>query len=141
MNSQKGEGPEHSLKGADRIAGQGSPQLSRVYTDSDGPIDLNRALGPGTSGGVGGIHVTRKNLSDPNILPAFASDHIPGSTPNRVTEIEVPRGGILPDPTGDNHPETGWIAPNTPGTSIVNVWDVDWGDFLSPPKITPRRQS
>jgi RHS repeat-associated protein len=118
----------------------------RVYTGTDGPVDLNRpgtgATGPGglpTSRGAGGTHVTTKDLTDPEVLTPFAADYIPGSRPKRVSEIEVPANGILRDPTGDVRPDTGWIAPNTPGASVVKEWDVDWGDFMSPPTISPRK--
>jgi hypothetical protein len=70
-------------------------------------------------------------------LPPFASNHIPGSTPKRVTEIEVPQGAVKADPTGDTHPHTGWIPPNTPGVKIKHEWEVNWGDFMSPPTLTP----
>lgn len=88
-------------------------------------------------GRAGGTHVTTKDLSDPDVLPPFASDVIPGSTPKQVTEIEVPDGAIRPDPTKGNHPDTGWIPPNTPGARSLREWEVDWGDFMSPPKIKP----
>ena len=113
-------------------------QAISVFTATSKPVNLNRPPGPGSTRGVGGTFVTTTDLSNPKLLPPFATDNIPGSMPALVTEIKVPINSLLLDPTGDIRPTNGWIPPNTPGTSILNVWDVDWGNFLFPPTITPR---
>jgi hypothetical protein len=111
-----------------------------VFTNTDGPVDLNRPPGKGTSGGVGGTHVTDADLSDPNVLPPFADGAIPGGIKSRVTEIEVPNSALRPDPTGGNH-GTSWIPPNSPGAKIIREWDVHLNDDVFPVEfdIRPRR--
>ena len=51
----------------------------------------------------------------------------PWDTGTNVTEIQVPIGGLGPDPTELGRiAGNGWIAPNTPGAVISRVWEITW---------------
>ncbi|QGJ68575.1 Hypothetical protein PBC10988_2360 [Planctomycetales bacterium 10988] len=108
-----------------------------VYNLSNNPVDLNRPRGEGTLG-LGGTYVTDLDLSDSSRVLRFYYRHcnaLLSDEPDYVTEIEVPRSGLLDDPSGDiRDPEelgyhTYWIAPNTPGASINREWRVEYQEL------------
>ena len=117
-------GAKGLLKAGAKASSAGG-DVVRVFNFTDKGVDLNRAAGPRTSGGFGGTHTTFDDLSNPNVLPVFQDGVIPPPIRSGVvTEIEVPRIGLLPDPTTGNFGHgTQWIAPKTPGAKIVNEWD------------------
>jgi len=108
--------------------------MKNVFTNTDVPVNLGRPPGPGTSGGFEGTHVTTENLSDPSVLPTFATNTIPGNIKPLASEIEVPGSALRPDPTMGNH-GTYWIPPNTPVASVVNEWNVIINDNVMPNTI------
>ena len=122
------------------LASNRGDDVVRVFNFTDEGVDLNRAAGARTSGGVGGTHTTFDNLSDPNVLPIFQDGVVPPPIRSGVvTEIEVPSSLLLPDPTTGNFGHgTQWIAPYTPGAKIVNEWDAVLDEVNWVFEIVPR---
>jgi hypothetical protein len=112
--------------------------MVRVFTTTDGPVDLGRAPVDGAFGhgpSHGGTFVTQPDLTDPGSLYRHVSANVPndgtrpaGSLPSVVTEIEVPRSSRLPDPSDSilrgQHPQSGWIPPNAPSTRVKSTHTV-----------------
>ena len=117
----------------ERDAPQG--QTTRVFTTTEGPVNLNRAgtgatnaqTGLPTAPGAGGTFVTPTDITNPAALELHLQRSVPpGTTPRYVAEVEVPNPGLRGDPTGDVRPYHGWVAPNTPGARVVRMWEIRW---------------
>jgi len=95
----------------------------RVYTTTDSPVSLSRARG---------TFVTSADVTDEVRLLEHIRRNVPpaprrpaGELPRYLTEIQVPPGSVLPDPTVPLVPgsPTGWLPPNAPAR-ITRVWEI-----------------
>lgn len=113
-------------------------KTKKVYTATDGPVDLNRSPSPESSGGVGGTFVTEKDITNPNTLGEHMNIVPPSPFrkdvyPNTISEIEIPSSGLKPDPTDTRvGKEIGWIAPNTKGAKVTKTFNVSTDDKMRP---------
>jgi hypothetical protein len=96
----------------------------RVFTTTDAPVNLSRPKG---------TFVTEIDISAPESLVPHVQRNVPpsaarpgGSLPRYVTEIEVPQGSVLPDPTVPYRPNTGtgWVPSGTQGARVRTTWEV-----------------
>jgi len=96
----------------------------KVFTSTDVPANLSRPKG---------TFVTELDIRRPQNLVPHVQRNVPpsaarppGSLPRFVTEIDVPRGTVLPDPTVPFRPNSpnGFIRPGTPGARVRQVFEV-----------------
>jgi len=111
------------MEAPNRTGGQLSvPQ--KVFTSTDVPADVARPRG---------TFVTEIDITQPQNLVPHVQNNVPwnparppGSLPRYVTEIDVPQGSVLPDPTVPFKPNdpTGWLPPRPPGARVNQVYAV-----------------